>query len=342
MYLPLAAVVAAIVPAGYRICQTLGQRFRGDAVESVLAAAVALGLLTATCQRNMDYRSGLAIWQDVADKLPDNPRAYFSMGEILAGQGLVCEAIAQYRKALQINSGYAEAHNNLGAILCQQGRTAEGIAHFDTAIKIQPNYVSAHYNLGNAMAQQGDWGSAIDQFRSALDNNPKCAEVYNNLASVLFFSGKPDESIAHYHQALELEPDNADAHGNLAKVLYQQGKILEALAHWREVIRLQPAAVATLNLVAWTLATAHDASARDGKEAVVLAERAAELTGRRDSGVLDTLAAAYAEAGRFPEAVKTAERALALAEGQRIPALAEKIAARIELYQARTPYRDAR
>ncbi len=89
------------------------------------------------------------------------------------------------------------------------------------------------------------------------------------------------------------------------------------------------------------LATNPNASIRNGPEAVGLAERAARLTDAREPMILGTLAAAYAEAGRFPEAVKTAERALTLATGQNNTALAETLRARIKLYQAGSAYRDA-
>ncbi len=102
----------------------------------------------------------------------------------------------------------------------------------------------------------------------------------------------------------------------------------------------RPDDVALLNETAWILATNPNASIRNGAEAIELAERAAQLSDRREPAVLGTLAAAYAEAGRFPEAVQTARKALQLAAEQNKRPLAESIKAKIALYEAQTPYRE--
>jgi len=96
-----------------------------------------------------------------------------------------------------------------------------------------------------------------------------------------------------------------------------------------------------LNTAAWILATATDASIRDGDLAVRLAERAARESNFSNPLVLDTLAAAYAEAGRFDEAVRQIEAARTLAERQGPPSAVEILSARAEEYRNREPYRDA-
>ena len=160
------------------------------------------------------------------------------------------------------------------------------------------------------------------------------------MANALAGRGQVDEAIAHYRKALEIKPDYAMARQNLAIVLELQGKPAEAIVQWREAVRLQPSNVAILNRMAWLLATQPDASLRNGAEAVELARRAMQLLGGADPSNLDTLAAAYAEAGRFPEAVQSAERALALATQQNQQSLAESIQAKIQLYKAGTPFRE--
>ena len=94
-----------------------------------------------------------------------------------------------------------------------------------------------------------------------------------------------------------------------------------------------------MNNLAWLLATCPEASVRNGAEAVELARRAVQLSGGREPAILGTLAAAYAEAGRFPEAVQTARKALKLATQQNQHATAEAIQAKIPLYEAGTPFR---
>jgi hypothetical protein len=106
-------------------------------------------------------------------------------------------------------------------------------------------------------------------------------------------------------------------------------------------VRLQPGNFAVLNRMAWLLATQPDVSLRDGAEAVELAQQAGELTDKWNPAVLDTLAAAYAEAGRFFEAVQVARKARELAAVRSNTALADEIAARIKLFESGKPYRDA-
>ena len=96
-----------------------------------------------------------------------------------------------------------------------------------------------------------------------------------------------------------------------------------------------------LNDTAWLLATVPSATARNGPEAVELARRAIDLSGGNNPELMGTLAAAYAEAGRFAEAAETARKALDLATQQSKQALAESIRAKIRLYQAGTPFHES-
>jgi tetratricopeptide (TPR) repeat protein len=132
------------------------------------------------------------------------------------------------------------------------------------------------------------------------------------------------------------DPGYAAAQEALAGALNAQGETAEALAHWRAAIDLAPTHAAALRQAAWILATSSQASLRNGPEALALAVRAAEVSGTKDAAVLDTMAAAYAETGRFTDAVLTAERALALADVK----LAESLKRRIEGYKAGTAFRD--
>jgi Flp pilus assembly protein TadD len=118
-------------------------------------------------------------------------------------------------------------------------------------------------------------------------------------------------------------------------------RILTALAERRELLRSRPKDATLLNDTAWLLATAPNASARNGPEAVELAQRAVELSDGKRPEILETLAAAYAEAGRFPEAVQTARKAVELATQQNKQALAESIQAKIRLYEAGAPFHES-
>jgi tetratricopeptide (TPR) repeat protein len=147
-----------------------------------------------------------------------------------------------------------------------------------------------------------------------------------------------DEAIVHYQKALQINPDYAEAHNNLGNAFRQMGRMDEAIVHYQKALQIKPDNAEVQNNLARVLATCPQASLRNGNKAVELAQRANQLTGDGNPVVLGTLAAAYAEAGRFPEAVKTAQRALQLAETQSNTALADAIRSQLKLYQAGIPF----
>ncbi len=272
---------------------------------------------------------------------PDAPETHNSLGAALAATGRIDEAIPHYQKALAGNPRNVETLSNLGSALAQKGRIDEAISYFEKALAIDPNHLGSHVNLAAALGQKGNVRDAIPHFRKAVALKPDSAELHNTLGFALLFEQNTDEAILHLRKAIELSPNMVNAHENLGMALfYAQGKTAEALSHWRRVLRLEPNHLPVLNQTAWVLATSPDRSVRNGTEAVTLAERAVQLSGGQEPAILDSLAAAYAEVGRFPVAVDTARRALALARQQNNPQLVEGLTARIALYQAKKPFRD--
>jgi tetratricopeptide (TPR) repeat protein len=255
-------------------------------------------------------------------------------------QGQQEQAIAYFREALALDAEYVPALNILGLALANCGRMDEAITHFQTALKIKPDSVTVHTNLGLVLAKCGQISDAIAHYQQALAIDPDCGPVHNNLGALLADRGQFDEAIEHYQKAREIRPDYADIRRNIELAQSQRQSILRALVEGRELLRSRPRDTALLNDTAWLLATNPNASVRKGPEAVELAQRAAELSGGKAPEILGTLAAAYAEVGRFAEAVQTARRALDLATQQNKPALAESIEAKIRLYTAETPFRD--
>jgi tetratricopeptide (TPR) repeat protein len=279
------------------------------------------------------YRKALAI-------NPRDAELHYNLSNALTKQGRLDEALDECRKALEIKPAFVEALNNYGALLSNRGQVDEAIRYFQQALKLNSRHASSHFNLASALAKRARYDAALAEYAKGLKLKPDYVEGRNNLGLLLAARGRDDEAIAHFQEALELKPDMANTRRNLALVLSQQGRIPEAIAQWREVIRLQPQSAVALSQLARLLATTPDASLRNASEAVELAGQAAKLSGGRDPNVLDALAAAYAEAGRFGEAVETARQALTLAEAKKNTALAEALRARIKLYQAGSPYRE--
>ena len=265
----------------------------------------------------------------------------YNLANALLKKGRVDEAIAQYEKTLDIKPDYVEAHSNLGSSLLQKGQVDEAIIHFQRALQISPGNAKARNNLGSALLQKGRVDDAIAQFREALQLKPDYAGAGYNLGNALLQAGRPDEAIAQYQKALQINPAFTEVHGNLGNALLQQGKVEQAVAQFQQALQSTPDSVEILNNLAWILATSPDAHIRNGVQAVRYAERACELTHHGVTVVVGTLAAAYAEAGRFDDALAAAQKACALAAAAGEPGLLKRNQELLELYRSHQPYHEA-
>ncbi len=162
--------------------------------------------------------------------------------------------------------------------------------------------------------------------------------AHNNLGNVLYQEGFVDEAIPHFQQALQINPENATTHFNLGNALLQKGRVAETISHFQKALQLKADDPEMQDSLAWLLATCPQAALRNGNQAVELAQRANQFTSGKNPIILRTLAAGYAEAGRFSEAVETAQRALHLAEAQSNASLAGQLQIELKLYQAGSPF----
>jgi tetratricopeptide (TPR) repeat protein len=244
-----------------------------------------------------------------------------------------------YRQAIESDPKYAHAYNNLGQTLAMQGNLDEAIADFSKAVELDPAYASAEGNLGHALLSKDHPDEAILHLRKAVELAPKSAEFSNYLGQALGEKGQTDEAITNLERALQLSPSMVEARYYLGVALVTKGRRAEGLAHWRQALLKEPDNVQVLNEIAWVLATAPEAALRNGSEAVSLAEHAARLTSEREPVVLGTLAAAYAETGRYGQAIETEQRAADLAARQGNAPLAASLNQRLTLFERKTPIR---
>jgi tetratricopeptide (TPR) repeat protein len=243
--------------------------------------------------------------------------------------------------ALTCTSDNFIGHNNLGSALLKIGSVDEAIAQYQKALQIKPDFAEAHNNLGNALLKMGNVDEAIAQYQKALQIKPDSAEAHNNLGTALIHKGSVDEAIVHYQKALQIKSDSAAVRNNLDKALLQKRKVDEAITHYQKALQIKPDSPDVLNNLAWLLATCPDAHIRDGVQAVKYAERACELTHYGVTLLVGTLAAAYAEAGRFGDAIAAAQKACALATAAGEQDLLEKNQKLLALYRAYQPYHEA-
>jgi tetratricopeptide (TPR) repeat protein len=279
-------------------------------------------------------------YQETVRLKPEFAEAHSNLGVALNKKGQIDEAISQYREAIRLNPEFAGFHYNLGLALGLKGQTDEAISQYQEAIRLKPGFAGFHYSLGLALDRKGQTDEAISQYREAIQLNPDSADAHGNLADLFIAQGRWDEAIEHYQRALKQIPDSIHTHYQLGLALQSRGRFAAAIAQFQKVLELDFHHVTAQNNLAWLLATCPEASLRNGQKAVEVAQQAVQLSGGKSPEILDTLAAAYAEAGRYPEAVETAQRALDLSATQNKKPLAEIIQKQLKLFETHSPYHE--
>jgi len=281
----------------------------------------------------------IAYFQKALQIKPDYAGAYYNLGCALIQKGSTDSAIPYYEKALQIKPDYAKAQVNIGCALFQKGRVDDAIIRFQKALRIEPDNADAYINLGNALIKNGHVDDAIVCFQKTLKIRPDYAEAHYNLGNALIQKESVDEAIVHYQKALRIRPNYVEAHINLGNALLENGRVDNAIIHFQKALRIEPDHTEVQNTLAWVLATSSQASLRNGNKAVKLAQRANQLAGGKDTDILSTLAAAYAETGRFSDAIRNARKAIELAQAAGQQDMVEELNGELKLYEAGLPFR---
>jgi tetratricopeptide (TPR) repeat protein len=307
-------------------------------VLSCVLAAACLPLLLAT-------RAQAALWKDTRtlfghalEVTSQNALAHQVYGNALLVDGEVAPAIEHLREALRLSPDFPDAHNNLGSALGSQGDYEGAVREFRAALRTQETAESRH-NLGFALSRLGRTDEAIPEFQRALELDPRHAPSHAKLGVALGAKGRLAEAEEHLTASLELLPNDPETRRWQAMTLTLQGKVEEGIAAYRKLLELLPDDPDALNNIAWIRATHADPGHRDGAEAVRLAERARDKTPQENAVLLSTLAAAYAEAGRFEEAVRSATRAVELARAQQDGGAVQRYEGQLECYRAGRAFR---
>ncbi len=212
------------------------------------------------------------------------------------------------------------------------------------ALDVNPRHATAHGLLGEVLAKQQRWAEAEAEYREVLRLDPDNPKAYEGVARALRQKGDLPRAVGYCREWLARCPRSARAHFHLAEALKHLGRAPDALSHYRQAIEIDPHLPQALNNLAWQLATHPDPNLRDGPRAVQLAQRACRADGGESPVFLDTLAAAYAEVGRFDEAAGTQRRAIEVLRRTRRegPERAEQVRdyeSRLKLYRLGKPHR---
>ncbi len=311
-YVACIGPIALAVGAGFHITARVSGL--GKSIAKIIAVAVLVTFGTLTWRQCHIYKNEETLWRDTIKKNPNSWIANNNFGKILHEQGRLNEALGYYRTALQEKPGYWQTHNNMGQLMLQMKQFEQAVWHFNRVLQAVPKDV-------------------------ILGENDKrlLRRLHYHMGLALSAEGKLDEAISHYRQALEIKPDYWQAQNNLGLALQSQGKLDEAVVHYRQALQVEPNSPLILNNAAWILATHPDANVRDVKQAIIFAERAAELTKYQDVDILDTLAAAYAAAGQFDRAAAAEQTALNLASAKQDEKQINHIRKQLELYKQAKP-----
>ncbi len=349
------------------------QRFRvvikHNAEEVV--SRINLGILL-TDKRRFDLALGL--FEEALQIDSQLPRIHLHKGRTLNAAGRFEEAIPALTEALRLSPQLVQGHMALATALRATGQTTRVIEHIEQAIQDQPDEALLHHELGRIHADGGNQEEAGISFTRVVELLPESAIAHRHLGTNFLLRGHFDEAVDHLRKASELNPEFPIALHHLANALQATGELAEAVGTYDKLLELAPryapgyipaamlrvrtedgaGAIELLrrgqeqlpnrvdlaNTLAWLLATSTKSDLRNGPEALELAEHAAELSHAADANVLDTLAAAYAEVGRFEDAVAAADRAIEVARHADDAQLADLILARRVRYESGQPYRE--
>jgi tetratricopeptide (TPR) repeat protein len=301
-YVPLIGIFIAVTFG----IKDLITRFRMGIVIPAVAGSLILGNCLFLTERQLSYwRDSESLFRHAVAATRDNDVAYYCLGLALAEQGKLDEALVEYRQAE----------------------------------RLAPDRFQTHRNIGNLLDEKGNPDEALVEYCEAVRLNPKNPLLYDRLGFVLARLGRFNEAMNQYEQALRLDPGDPRPFYLMGRALLKQGRSMEAIDKFRQLLRLNPNDLPTLLFLARTFASDNNPEIRNGVEAIALAEKANDLTGGEQPFVLDTLAIAYAEAGRFPDARQIEQRAIRLAQAAGLEET-NAMFQRLELYRVGQPYRE--
>jgi Tfp pilus assembly protein PilF/mono/diheme cytochrome c family protein len=310
-------------------------------IQVVPRSAADLNLLVREFRQKV-FREDILGYETALQRMPRDVALHDDVALLYLAVGRPREAVDHFVASSRLAPDVAATHFNLGTALVASGRRAEAIEEYREALRIAPDYAHAHNNLGSLLMAAQRLDEAQSHFRRALAIDPSYAEAHNNLGKLLAYEGRTTEAAEHLRQALSIRDAYPEAHYNLAQVLAAQGRGLEAVGQYTAALAQFPDWLPALSELAWIRATHPDSRVRDARQAVSLAERARARADGKDPTALDVLAAAYAAAGRFDDAVAIARSALDLLGGRGAESGRSELSDRYALYQQRQPYVDTK
>lgn len=277
-------------------------------------------------------------------QLRENPDSEFSLlsrAMVLIEKNDLSLAAADCQRVLELNPQSYRAMMYLGVISARQGDNDQAAKFLDEALAMDPQNAEAQINAGLVAQARKDLPAALEYLRRATEIAPSYALAWYSYGMALVATGDRSAGIDALQRVVLLDPERASVQFQIGQLLVEEDRASEALPYFRAALELTRNTVdwpLVANATAWLLATHPSSSVRNGREAVELAQQACEQTKFGNPNFLDTLAAAYAEAGKFAEAVAYANKAYDAAFDANQLSLAADIKVRWRFYENERPY----
>ncbi len=336
-YVPLIGIFIAL---SWGAVAWLGGRRIGRVVLSVVTAALLVACMAATWSQLKYWRNSITLWDRALALSPHHLGLHWHVAKVCLREGDTDQAIARaevIRRELMPND--PGIYRFLATALARQGKGDEAVANLSQALKLEPDSAGIHKEIAGILLSQWRIPAAYEHYAAVARLQPNSAEGQHFQGLALQREGKIDAAVRCFEEAIRLDPRGVLHHVDLALALEDKGDSLGADQHYRLAYQMNTGWPEYYNRVARILATHPDASRRDGKEAIRRARVACTVTNHRYPAFMETLAAAYAEAGLFKQAIATAERGRDLAIEVGDPNLAERFDSALRLYKNGQPSR---
>ena len=304
MYLSQIGLFLAVIWYGGDL---LSRTRRGKLISVGIITIVFASCALLTIRQIPIWKNSQSMWQQAYRLDANNSLATYHLAEFWLNDGNKPEAIRLTRNAIQ-NEDRSDCETlvMLGMLMADCGEYEDCVNALDKALAVHPNDEDVLSNRAKALSAQGKWKEASDDYRRSAQISPSSPSYQFYLAHALGKIGQTEESRQIYAFAVKRWPQ------------------------W-------PLKVASR---AWWMSTSPNPGDRANFWPVCLAEQACEATGGNLPQFLDVLAAAYAESGRFEEAIETARRAIQQVDGVRNPAFFNTLRERLKQYEKHQPYRE--
>ncbi|HVX13113.1 MAG TPA: tetratricopeptide repeat protein [Pirellulales bacterium] len=316
-----------------------------EAVEHSQAAAAAWPVrnlyvhLAQTLTQAERYDDAIQAYEHAVQREPADADSHYMLGTLLLKRGHPSEAATHFEESLAWSGGWGDGYNGLGHAQAQAGEHEPALKSFAAAVDAEPRNAVFHNDLAVQLARMGDTTGSLAEIAQALEIDHHYAEAFNNRGNVLASLERwPDAALA-YGEAVGEAGQVAEYRVNLAMALAERGEVERARRQYGAAAALEPDWQVRAREKAWQLATATAAAQRDGATALRLARQVRHADEPPSPAALDAIGAAYAELGRFDDAVRAAEQAIEYANRDGAAQLAAEIEQRLELYRQGKPFR---